>query len=258
MVDPVVVGPSDTPPVRWRISEEGIATIHMCDVSGRNALSEAFVDALSTAIAAVGDDLSARVTILTGTREVFCSGASKAVLRRLIDGTILPSEIRLPTQILSSKIPIIAAMEGHAVGGGFAVGLSADIVIMANESRYGCNFMDLGLTPGMGTTRLLEHVLSEAVAHELLYSCELRRGSKFVGCSGVNYVLPRKEVLPKATEIALRIADKPRSALVLLKNTLAASRRQLVENALVSEKQMHELIIARPETRQMIEDEYFE
>ncbi len=249
---------SVAPPVRWSVDSDGIATIHMADADGRNALSEAFVHALTTALDAAAADPAAKVLVLTGTQEVFCSGAPRSLLLDLLAGTLMPSDILLPKAILSLPLPLIAAMEGHAVGGGFALGLCADVVIVARESRYGCNFMDLGLTPGMGTTRLLEQVLSPALARELIFSGELRRGSAFDGHGGFNYVLPRAEVGLKARDLAARLAEKPRHALATLKRGLAARRLRVFEDSLALESAMHRAVLADPETRRRIEADYVE
>ena len=74
-------------------------------------------------------------------------------------------------------------------------------MLIARESRYGFSFMNMGFTPGMGTTAMCEHVLSPAVAHELMYSGEMRRGAELAG-SGINYVLPRVEVDARAFDVA--------------------------------------------------------
>ena len=131
--------------------------------------------------------------MLTGEGDTFSCGAPRELLLRLAAGEVRPTDILLPRLLLDCPVPVVAAMAGHATGGGFALGLAADIVLIGDDSRYGFTFMNLGFTPGMGTTRLCEHVLSPAVAHELLYTGELRRGSAFAG-SGINHVLPRHEV----------------------------------------------------------------
>lgn len=245
-------------PVCWWGDAEGIVTIEMRDERGRNGLSEALVAALVDALGEASAHPDARVIVLTGLTEVFCSGAPKSLLLDLVDGTFSPGDILLPRIVLSTPLPVIAAMEGHAVGGGFALGLCADIVVIARESRYGCNFMDYGITPGMGTTRVLEQVLSPAVARELLFSGELRRGSVFEGCSGFNHVVPRAAVIPKALEIAQRVAEKPRLALETLKRGLAERRLDTFEHSLVLERGMHRTVFADPGIRRRILDEYAE
>jgi polyketide biosynthesis enoyl-CoA hydratase PksI len=245
-------------PVTFTISAEGVATVAMRDEDGRNALSDGFVAALTGALEEAAADPRSRAVVLCGTPEVFCSGASKALLRQLTDGGVAPSDIHLPRRLLALPLPLIAAMEGHAVGGGLAVGLCADIILAAEESRYGCNFMELGLTPGMGTTRLLEYALPPSVATELLFTGELRRGREFVAVGGFNHILPKAQVLPKAMDLALRIAEKPRLAIETLKKSLGERRRRLFEEAFAEEARMHGVVLKDPETRRRIEAQYVE
>jgi len=230
----------------------------MCDAHGKNALSEEFVAELTGGLQVLSEESNVKVVVLLGMPEVFCSGAPKSLLLQLADGGIAPSDILLPKVILSIPLPLVAAMEGHAVGGGFALGLCADFVIISRESRYGCNFIDLGITPGMGTTRLLEQVLSPAIARELLYTGELRKGSEFETHSGFNYVLPRALVAPKAFEIASRIAEKPRSALETLKRGMSIRRRRIFEETFELETGMHRKVLSDPETKRRIREEYVE
>ncbi len=160
--------------------------------------------------------------------------------------------------MLDVPVPTIAAMQGHATGGGLALGLCADIVVLAKESRYGASFMNMGFTPGMGMTRLLEHVLSPAIAQELLYTGEFRKGVEFIGAAGINYILPKSQVCAKALEVAARIAEKPRCSLELLKRTLSVRRRQAFEESRTLEAMMHSISFMQDEIRDRIEGEYVE
>ncbi len=244
--------------VSWDIDANGIAVISMHDLEGQNALSEVFVKALLAGFLAVVDNPLSRVIVLTGTPDVFCSGAPKEVLKQLAQQELVPSDIELPRFLLNLPLPMIAAMEGHAIGGGLSLGICADIVMISRESRYGCSFMNMGISPGMGTTRLLEHAMLPAVAHELLFSGEFRRGSQFEDCGGFNYILPRQQVLPKALDLAMRIAEKPRVSLETLKKGLAERRLAMFEEAFTLEQNMHNITLKQQEVRQLIEDEYVE
>jgi polyketide biosynthesis enoyl-CoA hydratase PksI len=235
---------------------DGIVSLELCDAKGKNSLTEPFVAQLCDALQQISLDQSARVLVLFGLPEVFCAGAPKELLLRLVSGALAPADIVLAKAVLDLPIPVISAMEGHAVGGGLALGLCADLIVMSRESRYGCTFMNMGFTPGMGITRLLEHVLSPAMTHELLFTGELKRGRDFEGRSGINYILPREEVRQKANDLASRIAEKPRRALVLLKRTLSMSRRRAFEESRSIEALMHEVSFADPEVYRCIEENY--
>lgn len=234
---------------------DGIATLTLADPRSANALGEEMVHALQEAFAAIDRDRHLRAVVLSADGETFSSGAPQALLLRLAAGDLRPADIVLPKLLLDCAVPVIAAMAGHATGGGFALGLAADIVLLGEESRYGFTFMNLGFTPGMGTTLLCEHVLSPAVAHELLYTGELRRGRRFAG-TGINHVLPRHEVDVAAMDIAARIADKPRSSVSVLKRTLSLPRRRAFEVSLTQESLMHQLTLGGAARR--IQDDYVE
>ena len=215
-----------------------VATIAMRDPATSNALTHALVNGLGHVFAEVAR--TAKVIVLAGLPDVFSSGAAREVIDDLVAGRRDSGELLLPRVLLDCPVPVIAAMAGYAVGGGFALGMAADVILLGAESRYCLNFMDLGFTPGMGTTALLEHALTPAVAHELMYTCEARRGSELAR-SGFNHVLPRGEVLARAHDLAARMADKPRAALSALKRTLSIPRRQAFELARTQEALMHAL-----------------
>jgi len=237
------------------ITSDGIARVTLADPDSANALGEAMVHALRDAFNAIDRDDDVRVVVLSGKGDTFSSGAPRELLLRLAAGDLRPTDIVLPKLLLDCAVPVVAAMAGHATGGGFALGLAADIVLIGDQSRYGFTFMNLGFTPGMGTTMLCEHVLSPAVAHELLYTGELRRGSRFAG-SGINHVLPVQQVEPKALDIAARIAEKPRQSLTALKRTLSLPRRRAFEQSITSESLMHQITLGGAARR--IQDAYVE
>jgi polyketide biosynthesis enoyl-CoA hydratase PksI len=241
---------------RVRLQREGDGLLLLClqDEAEKNTFHHAFIAELQACLRAIGEDKQARVCVVRGLPEVFCAGAGEALLAELAGGDMLPGDIVLSRQMLEVPIPVIAAMEGHAVGGGLALALCCDLLLLARESRYGCSFLNMGFTPGMGTTRLLREVVGEPLAAEMMYGGQLFKGAHFEG--RVNYVLPRAQVWPKALELAHRIAEKPRFALELLKRDLSTRRRQLLDDALKNEAQMHQLCFARPETAERIKEGY--
>jgi polyketide biosynthesis enoyl-CoA hydratase PksI len=94
------------------------------------------------------------------------------------------------------------------------------------------------------------------MAHELLYTGEFRRGTEFAHRTGVNYVLPRAEIRPKAFDVAASIAEKPRVALETLKRWLSLDRRRAFEDTRTIETMMHEITFRQDAVRKRIEDEY--
>lgn len=222
---------------------EGVATVAMEDPATANALTHQLVDDLGAAFRELGRVRTVRAIVLAGLPDVFSSGASREVIDDLVSGRREGGELLLPRVLLECPLPCIAAMAGYAIGGGFALGMAADLIVLGAESRYCLNFLDLGFTPGMGTTLLLEHALSPAIAHELLFTGEARRG-RDLARTGINHVVPRAEVLARAQDLAARIADKPRDAVIALKRTLSLPRRQAFELARTHETLMHAVSFA--------------
>jgi polyketide biosynthesis enoyl-CoA hydratase PksI len=242
--------------VRLGLTDDGIATIEMADAGARNALSAPLVEDLMAAVQRVTGLDGLKVVILAGLPDVFCAGASLEVLEEVARGNLVPSDLWLARALLDVPVPTIAAMEGHAIGGGLALGLCADVTLIARESRYGCSFMNLGFTPGMGITRLLETVVPVAVAHEMMYTGEALKGSHFERCGGFNYVLPRVEVRSRALELAALIADKPATVLRILKRVLASPKRQAFEASRADEALLHAISFAQPDALQRIQEQY--
>ncbi|MBV9580413.1 MAG: enoyl-CoA hydratase/isomerase family protein [Chloroflexi bacterium] len=237
-------------------SDDGVAIVEMADHEGRNALSPSFVADLLAVIERALQWADLKVVVLTGLPEVFCAGASREALEEVASGRVVPSDLELGRVLLDVRVPVIAAMEGHAIGGGLALGLYADVTLVARESRYGCSFMNLGFTPGMGVTRLLPLVLPSAVAHEMMYAGEPLKGSHFEVVGGFNHVLPRARVRSRALDVAARIAEKPAVALTSLKRVLAAPKRQAFEASRADEALLHAITLSQPDIARRIEDQY--
>lgn len=236
--------------------DEGVVVLTMQDEPNRNAFTEPFVDRLLERLGEASEDRENRVIILRGLEDVWCAGAHQDLLLELAEGDLDAGDILLSKALLDVPIPIIAAMEGHAVGGGLALALCCDILIMARESRYGCSFMNMGFTPGMGITRLLQDAVGEYIAREMMFGGQMFRGSHFESRSGVNYVMHKSKVFRKAQQLARRIAEKPRFALETLKGDLSIRQRQLFEQTRTREADMHRLCFGRPETAERIRENY--
>lgn len=234
---------------------EGIASLHVA--SDESPYIEAdFHDRFAAAVAGLADDTSVRTVLLEGGDRYFCAGASRDSLLRPDAGREVPRyAAALPLLVLGIPVPTIAVMAGHAIGGGFALGLLCDVPLLAEESLYGMNFMALGFTPGMGATVLLEEAFGPALARELLFTGRLVKG-RDLKAAGSPAVVPRGELRRRALALAGEVADVPREALVRLKAMLARRRRDLLQRALEEERRSHEALFALGETARHIAERY--
>ena len=174
--------------------EAGICELRMDDAANRNGLSEALVRALMTAFASLATDPGVKVVLLKGRADVFCAGATLESLRDVAHDRVRVKDVELPAAVVGCPVPVVAAIEGHAVGGGLALALCCDIQVAAEESRYGTNFAELGFTPGMGTTTLLPLAVGHGRASEMMMTARFYKGREMAGTGLFTHVVRRADV----------------------------------------------------------------
>src|ERR687884_1776204 len=104
--------------------------------------------------------------------------------------------------LLDVEVPIVGALNGHAVGGGFGLALVCDLRIGALDAKYGANFVRLGLAPGMAISYLLPRLVGSARASELLYTGRLVDGKEAETLGILNRAVAGEHVLAEAMAIA--------------------------------------------------------
>lgn len=241
------------PVVHKREVADGVLEIRMEDRANRNTFSTELAQGLIDAFRAVGDRPEYKVIILTGYDSYFASGGTKEGLLLLSEGRGKFTDRDFYSLALRCPIPVIAAMQGHGIGGGFALGMFADFPILSRESVYTTNFMKYGFTPGMGATFILPRKLGISLAEEMMMVARTYRGEELQK-RGVPFpVLPRAEVMPHALEIAAALAEKPRISLVTLKDHLVGPLRAGLPEVIDQELVMHEKTFHRAEVKDRIE-----
>jgi len=236
-----------------------IAVVALEDRAGKNTFSRAFVDELEAAFAAIAASPESKVVVVHGYDNYFCCGGGKdellglfANVRDEARGTSL-DDLLFFDLFLRCEIPVIAAMQGHAIGGGLSLGCFADVVLMAEECIYNAVFMKYGFTPGMGATCIVPHRMGASLGAEMLFTARNYYGLELKSRGAQVRVVKRAEVIPQALEIARELADKPALSLRLLKATLARGLREALPAAIAREQDMHRRSFAQPEVRDRIE-----
>jgi len=235
--------------------EDAIFELHLHDPDNQNRLSEAVCVELNEALTRLSHESALKVLVFTGTSDVFCAGATIEILRKLSTGASR-EDLSIPMQLLSFPVPIVAALEGDAVGGGLALAMCCDILVAAENRRYGFNFTTMGFTPGMGTTTLLPALVGGNFAAEMLMTARYYKGRDLKHRGLFNYVLPKDDVRGMAFDLARRIADKTKPVLEMLKDALAGPRRLALQDALSRERLMHNVSFSQPEIWSIITGNY--
>ncbi|MFP6660746.1 MAG: enoyl-CoA hydratase/isomerase family protein [Myxococcota bacterium] len=194
-------------------SADGVGEITLNRPENRNSMTEDVLEGLQAAIEKLRADGDLRCVIITGRGRSFCAGADfKSGAQRGGEG-LAPHERSMAMYepflgVLEIEVPVIAAMQGHAVGGGLGLAIVCDLRVANESARYGANFTRLGLHPGMATTYILPRLVGLPRAAEWLFTGRLMSGAEAAEAGLANYACSGPDaVLEKARELAREIAS---------------------------------------------------
>ena len=190
---------------------EGVGIITMNRPDALNTLNTATLSELSTSINELEKDRNIKVVILRGTGKAFVAGAD---IKEMKDMTPLEAKKfsarghDLLKKIENSRLPFIAAVNGHALGGGCELMMACDIRIAAKKSKIGQPEINLGVLPGFGGTQRLPRLVGTGRAKELLYTGKIIEAEEAHAMGLVNQVVDREQLMDEAQKMALMIASK--------------------------------------------------
>jgi len=192
--------------------EDHIATLTLNRPDNRNSMTPDVLAGLADAVGRARGDSEVRCLIVTGRGRSFCAGADFRSQPAAGTEAVPPHERFYGTyapflSLLDVEVPTIAAMQGHAIGGGLGLGVVCDLRIANREARYGANFVRLGLHPGMATTYLLPRLMGVPRAVEFLLTGRIVSGSAAADAGLVHYAVDGDAVLQRARELAGEIAS---------------------------------------------------
>ena len=165
---------------------------------------------------------SIRVILVQGNQKFFSPGADIKELNNLsIDSAKSKSLFEYFDKIKNINIPIIAAVEGYALGGGMELALLCDIIIASKESKFGQPEINLGLLPGIGGTQRLKYYLGKHNANLLCMTGGIISGQRAYELGFVSVLLDKNNFSIEAIKIANEIAQKPRSSLIEIKKLIS-------------------------------------
>lgn len=204
-----------------------IAQITLNRPENRNSMTEEVLDGFREAVSRVHRDSELRCVIITGTGKSFCAGADfrSQIQRGDPEGGSLPQERSFAMYepflaLLRVEIPIVAAMNGHAIGGGLGLAIVSDLRVANREAKYGANFVRLGFHPGMATTYILPRLLGVPRAIELLLTGRLVSGAEAAEIGLAHYAVDADRVLERAWELAREVAEAAPVAVRLTKRSI--------------------------------------
>jgi enoyl-CoA hydratase len=158
-----------------------------------------------------------RVVILTGNGKSFCSGIDLSVIGK--DNLLDPrgDGKDLPDVMTSCTKPIIGAINGSAITGGFELALNCDFLIASENARFIDSHAKVGIHPGWGMTQMLQRSVGQRMAKQMSFTCKPLSAHDALRCGLVNEVVPLDRLLNRAKEIARDISEVNQDILMKMK-----------------------------------------
>jgi enoyl-CoA hydratase len=224
-------------PLRVERPEPGVVVLTLAVPTRRNAMTEELTAAWGQAIAELSSDDSVRAVVVTGEGRAFCAGGDLSWLDAGDDGENIPIRLRdkmFPfyrtwLSVRDLEVPVLAAVNGAAIGAGLCLALACDLRYAVPEARFGMPFTKLGMHPGMATTFLLPEAVGLPRARELLYTGRIVDAAEAAAIGLVNAVVPAEGLLEEVVAVASAIAATAPIAVRLTKAALRHSPRSYDE-----------------------------
>ncbi len=223
--------------------DDGILTLTLNRPDKRNPISDLdMIDALVTTLEDADADIAVRVIILTGAGSAFSSGGD---IKKMVVGGGLRDAVpaqsrrnyrtgiqRLPLLFQALEVPIVAAINGPAIGAGCDLACMCDIRIAADNAKFAESFVKIGLVPGDGGAWLLPRVIGISKATELALTGAVIDATEALACGLVSRVVPLDDLMPTARAIARQIADNPPHAVRMTKRLLRQGQESTLSSLL--------------------------
>ncbi|ORU90838.1 MAG: enoyl-CoA hydratase [Cycloclasticus sp. symbiont of Poecilosclerida sp. M] len=222
---------------------DGIAIWRMNYVETRNAISDGgMIDALVELAEEAQNNSAIRVIILTGNGPAFSSGGNvKKIREEMTESDKTPHELaswyregiqRIPLAFQRLDVPIIAAVNGPAIGAGCDLTCMCDMRVAAESARFAESFVKLGIIPGDGGSWLLPRAVGLAKAAEMAFTGDPISAQEALACGLVSKVVPDDQLMDEAIKLAKRIAVNPPVSVRMAKQLIREGQQTDLETHL--------------------------
>ncbi|MEK9753646.1 MAG: enoyl-CoA hydratase-related protein [Rhodospirillaceae bacterium] len=225
--------------------EDGIALIRMNRPEAMNALNNATREELAARFEECMADAAVRVIVITGNEKAFVAGADlkEFAERSTADWAFIDAR-RTWRVINSCQKPIVAAVNGFALGGGCELALACDIIVAGEGAKMGLPEIGVGVLPGGGGTQRLTRTVGKYKALKMMLTGEWVTGQQASEMGMVSECVPDAEVMDRAMAIARKIAKMPPLSVKLIKEVVLAGQDASLETGMILERRAFEILFS--------------
>lgn len=233
-------------------AEDGYAVIQMNRPDSLNALSDEMMGELTAAFDRFEADDAILCIILTGSKRAFSGGADV----REIHAKTFPQSYyedfitKNWERAARARKPVIAAVAGYAIGGGCELAMMCDIILAADNARFGQPEIRLGVMPGAGATQRLTRAIGKSKAMELCLTGRMMEAAEAERCGLVARIVPADDLLSEAKALAATIAAMPRAAAMMTKEAVNAAFETPLSQGIQFERRLFQSLFATDDQKE--------
>lgn len=201
-----------------------------------NAICRDLLIGLYDAIDETARNDAIKVAIITGNGRSFCSGLDLSVVGKENLQDPRGDGRGMPDVFADCKKPIIGAINGNAITGGFELALNCDFLIASENARFIDSHAKVGIHPGWGMTQLLQQAVGQRMAKQMSFTCKPLSAHDALRCGLVNEVVPPEELIPRAKQIAQDIAEVDFGIMLEIKALIEKQNEVPIQEALKIER----------------------
>jgi enoyl-CoA hydratase len=216
--------------------ENGIAVITLNRPERRNSINKNLLIGLYNSLEEVANNDNIKVAVITGNGKSFCSGIDLSVIGKenifdpRSDGKDLPDFFAL------CKKPVIGAVNGHAITGGFEIALNCDFLIASENAMFADTHGRVGIHPGWGMTQLLQQAVGQRMAMQMSMTCQFIDAQTALRAGLVNEVVPHDELMPRVMQLAGFICEGKFDMLMTVKELIEFRNNATLEESYSNER----------------------
>jgi enoyl-CoA hydratase len=232
-------------------TRESVALITINRPQALNALNSELLTELAAAIATFGTDPQIGAIVLTGSPKAFAAGADIKQMAQATPVEMMNNGIsQLLDAVRNSAKPVIAAVSGYCLGGGFELALACDILLAAENAKFGLPEVTIGVIPGGGGTQRVARTVGKSLAMEMILNNRQLTAAEALQVGLTSRVLPNETYLEEALALAAEIASRAPVAVRLAREAIHAAYESGLTQGIEDERRLFYLAFSTDDQKE--------